>query len=241
MSTLTYDGHDFADLFVYGDPEFTWLDARPEMRDVAGRDGSAYLGMTYGPAVVSFAIGLVGDPDDRRDAISQLGRWLDVTEPKQLYLPDTPSRYYLAVPEGPLELTRLVCGDMGRIKFSLVDPIAYGQTATASLPSGGSVSITVGGTAPTMPLITASSAVRNSTSLVWGVRLDNADFVHVATGSSSSRSVKIDCNARTCTVTNAAKIPTLDSDWLVLSPGTHTLQMDQGTGAASVSWVERWY
>ena len=33
---------------------------------------------------------------------------------------------------------------------------------------------------------------------------------------------------------------TTDSDWLVLEPGTHTLAIDNGTGAATVTFVERW-
>ena len=87
----------------------------------------------------------------------------------------------------------------------------------------------------------ANSAVRNSSSLVWGVKVDNADFVHVATGSSSSRKVEIDSEKRICKVANAIALPTLDSDWIVLEPGAHTVAMDNGTGAATLSWVERWY
>ena len=32
---------------------------------------------------------------------------------------------------------------------------------------------------------------------------------------------------------------TLDSDWPVLSPGPHTVRMDEGTGTATLTWQER--
>ena len=211
---LMYDGHDFGELLYYGDPEFTWLDSRPETRDVPGRDGAEFLGMTFGPASVSFSIGLVGPAGGRRDAISVLGSWLKVDEPKPLYLPDTPDRYYLAVPDGPLDLTRLVRGDMGTMGFALVDPIAYGETRSVTVPSGGSATLIVGGTAPATMRIDAQAAVRDSSSNVWGVRLDEGDFIHVDTGSSSARIVAIDCLARTCVVQGVPTLPTLDSESL---------------------------
>ena len=241
MSELIYNGHDFSTLFAYGDPEITILDSRADVRDISGRNGSAFVGMTYGVATVAFTIAALGDASERRAAFSTLGQWLMVDEPKALYLPDTPDRYYLAVPNGALDLTRAIRGEYAQLTFTLVDPVAYGSSKTASLPSGGSVSITVNGTAPTYLNVVANSAVRNSSSLVWGVRVDGVDYVHVATGSSSSRKVEIYSQDRICKLANALILPTLDSDWLVLAPGTHTLNMDNGTGAATLSWIERWY
>ncbi len=239
--SLIYDGHDIGSLFVYGDPTFSILDSQPVLEDVTGRNGQAFLGMTYGSSEVTFSIGIIDDAADRRAAFSQLGQWLMVDEPKPLYLPDTPDRYYLAVPNGPIEVERCIRADKATVSFLLVDPIAYGETKTATIPSGGSVSITVGGTAPITPTITAASAVRNSSALVWGVRLDSRDYVQIETGSDSARRVDIDCGERVSKVANAVKLPTILSTWLTLTPGTHTLQMYYGTGAATVSWVERWY
>ena len=174
-------------------------------------------------------------------ALSTLGKWLMVDEPKPLYLPDTPDRYYLAVPGAGLDLTRGIGGEMAQVTFTLVDPVAYGDTQTASLPSGGSVSINVNGTAPTYLNVVANSAIRNSSAQVWGVQVDSVDYVHVVTGSSSSRKVEIYSDERVCKVQDALTLPTLDSDWLKLEPGAHTVAMDYGTGAATLSWVERWY
>ena len=242
MSNLVFNGHDFATLFAFGDPEIKILDSQPVLEQVSGRNGEAFIGMTYGSSEVTFSIGVSDTAANRRAAFSTLGSWLDVDGPKHLSLPDTTDRYYLAVPKGPIDLERCVSADVAKVTFRLVDPIAYGATKTATVPaSGGSVEVTIGGTAPTTPTIAASAAVRDASALIWGISLDSTTFVHVATGSGSSRAVEVDCTNRTCTVANAVALPTLDSDWLVLTPGTHTLTRDYGTGAATVTWVERWY
>ena len=104
--SLTFNGHDLTTLFSCGDPEITILDAHPDTREVSGRNGAAFIGMTYGVATVAFTIAAIGDAATRRGSFSTLGQWLKVDEPKALVLPDTSDRYYLAVPSGALGLTR---------------------------------------------------------------------------------------------------------------------------------------
>lgn len=238
---LSFNGHDLETLFVCGDPKITILNAEPNTETLESRNGEMFIGARWGVSTVSFSIGIHGTALQRRNAFSQLGAWLTVDEPKQLILPDTPDRYYLAVPDGSLDLERGIGGEISQLTFKLVDPIAYSTTETTiTVPSGGSITFNVGGTAATAPTIQAT-AVRNSSSLVWGLRLDAGDFVHVATGNASGRFVVIDCNARTLTISGNAAITTLDSDWLEFTPGSHTLVMDNGTGAATVKYRERWY
>lgn len=237
---ITYDGHDFETLFVVGDPAITILDSRAEYGNSSNMNGAVLMGRRWGEVHVSFSLAALGNANTRRLAFSTLGSWLDVDEPKKLVLPDTPTWYYMAIPDGALDLERAFDGETAQITFTLTDPIAYSSTeTTVTVPSGGSVTFTVGGTASAKPRLQAT-AVRNSTSLVWGVKLDNADFVHVATGSSSGRVTVIDCDTRTVTVSSNPAILTLDSDWLEFSPGSHTLIMDNGTGACTVKYRERW-
>lgn len=241
MSGPTFNGHDISTLFTVGDPEISILDSRPVTREVSGRNGAAFVGMTYGASTVSFTVVATGTASARREAFSTLGKWLMVDEPKSLVLPDTTDRHYLAVPNGPLDITRTIGDESAKLTFMLTDPVAYGEYNTANLASGGSTAVTVDGTAPTFLKVVANSAVRDSTALVWGVKVDDADFVHVATGSGSSRKVEIDSAARTCKLANALTLPTLDSTWLELAPGSHTVAMDYGSGSAVLSWYERWY
>ena len=64
--------------------------------------------------------------------------------------------------------------------------------------------------------------------------------MHVKLSSSSTRRVEIDGTARIAKVSGALDMITLDSVWLELAPGSHTLVMDKGTGSAVVTWRERW-
>lgn len=239
---LSFGGHDLESLFKCGNPVLTWHNSVPDYIEVPGRDGAAVRGSRFGLSTVSFAIAAIGTAAARRAALSTLGSWLDVDAPARLVLPDTPDRYYMAMPSGPVQMTRGCGAEMAALAFDIVEPAAYGATRTATVPSGGSVTITVNGTYPTAPKIYAASAVRDSSALVWGIRMDSGDFVHLDTGTASARRVDIDCAARTSTITasRTAKLLTLDSDWLVMKPGSHVLQMDKGTGAATVTWVERW-
>ena len=235
---IVFDGHDIESLFVCGDPEITVFSFENELRPLKG-GGSAFAGGRMASTSVSFAAAAIGSAQERRAAISTLGSWLDVDSPKWLCLPDMPDWQYLAIPDGAVDLSRHIDGEDFTLTFLLVDPVAYGMERTVTVPSGGSVTFMVEGTHPTYPKITAN-AVRNSTSLVWGLKLDEVDFIHVATGNASARSVALDCKERTCVVNSSVSLPTLDSDWLEFTPGKHTLRMDNGTGAATVTFVERW-
>ncbi len=239
MSSVIFDGHDLSELFDIGNPEITIANAMPDMRETSGRNGSIFVGTKYGNSTVKFAFAINGSPDERRDALSILGMWLNVDEPKKLVLPDTPDRFYMAVPKGAITLNRAIGAEHASLTFELVDPVAYGREVEFTVPSGGSVTFNVAGTFNAKPRITAS-AVRNSSALVWGLLLDDDGFIQVDTGSDSARTLSIDCDRRTCIVNDEASLITLDSDWLEFAPGTHTLEMEYGTGAATVRYYERW-
>ena len=239
MSELIFDGHSFDELFYYGNPELSILSSNAKYAQSENRNGSVFIGKTWANSQVSFSIATIGTAEERRAALSTLGQWLDVDEPKKLILPDTPDLYYMAVPNGSVDLTRYCDSETASVTFDIVDPIAYGREVEITVPSGGSVTFHVGGTYKTRPQISAT-ATRNSSSLVYGLKLDNASYVHVATGSASARNVAIDCDKRTCVVNSSVSMITLDSNWLELEPGGHTLAMDNGTGAATVTFRERW-
>lgn len=214
----------------------------PDLRTIPGRDGALLAGNDLGPLEIKVTARIATNTIDPRD-IQQA--WADkvaqIRNAGEQLLKLTSDRGRMAVLTGETLLEYATYSATGTLTFTCQDPIAYGATYTKNVPSGSSATFTVGGTAPAYPSITAN-AVRNSTSLVWGLRLDGGDFVHVPTGSASARSVQVDCAARTCKVAGAATVPTLDSDWLALEPGEHTLAMDQGTasGGATVTYTERW-
>ena len=237
---ITFDGHDFSTLFSCGDPEISLFTVTPNLVDVTEKDGRIVTGSALSGTTITFTIFAEGDAIERRRKFSELGRWLNVDEPKPLVIPDINDWYYLAVPDGSLDLTRCFNAEYTTITFQIVETAAYGNERTFTIPSGSSVTFTVSGTYPTKPTISADSAVRNGTSLVWGIKLDDADFVHVPISVSTAVPVSIDCDRRTASANSANAMITLGSDWLELEPGEHTLTMDKGTGAATVTYRERW-
>ena len=241
MACFVFDGIDYGNVLEVASVKMGALPPTlPDMRYAAGMDGGYLAGNRLQPLEITVKARLATDTIDDRE-IQQ--RWAEAVAtmrtdgPRPLSL--TEGRYWLAVlaDESPLDFKTYSA--TAELTFVCPDPVAYGIERTVTVPSGGSVTFNVGGSYPAKPKI-AAAAVRNSTSLVWGIRLDNADYIHVATGNASARNVALDCQARTCTVAGAVSLPTLDSDWLELAPGTHTLSMDNGTGAATVSYRERW-
>lgn len=237
---MIFDGHDLTSMFIVGEPVFNTFIPSQTFQNVPGRDGTVFMGGKLDGGTITVPLTIVDeDMEQRRATLSNLYMILDVDEPKLLVLPEVPDLSYKAIPQNAVQESRYIDGDTVIVSFQLVEAAAYGDTVTKTVPSGGSITFTVDGTYPTKPTITANAA-RDGSSQVWGLKLDNGAFLHVATGSASARDVVLDCENRTLTVQGAVALPTLDSDWFELAPGTHTLVMDKGTGAATVTYKERW-
>ena len=240
---LSFDGHDLETLFVCGDPEISILNYEPRLETFDSRDGAAMLGGRWDVSTVAFSIGVRGTALERRNAFSQLGAWLDVDDPKQLILPDTPDRYYLAVPNGSVDLRRGILGEIAQLSFTLTDPIAYGiEEKYASVPYGGSVTFNVGGTAPTFPYFDKTLERPDQTTKQWGLRLDSHDVFILDFGTTVNRTIKADFGERVSYVNDVIKLPTINSDWFALTPGEHTVENHIGSGnGLRLRWHERWY
>ncbi|MBR0403778.1 MAG: phage tail family protein [Eggerthellaceae bacterium] len=212
-----------------------------DVRSVPGMDGGVLVSNDLDPLEIKVTCRLTTDTIDPRevqqawaDAVARIRR----AGTQALYL--TPDRFRMAVLAGETPLEYANYSATGELTFLCADPVAYGREREITVPSGGSVTFHVDGTYPTAPTIAAASAVRDGTALVWRLRLDGGAYIAVETGSASARKVDADCARRVCKVADAVKLPTLESDWIVLEPGSHTLQMDKGTGAATVTYRERW-
>jgi predicted phage tail component-like protein len=241
MACFVFDGVDYSSLIDVASIEMPALPtAAADLRTATGRDGALLAGNPLEPMTIKVKARLAVDSIDPRDiqrAWALVAAGMRTDGPRQLNL--TSDVYRMAVLTDAVPLDYASYSAIAELTFVCPDPVAYGDERTVTVPSGGSATFEVGGTYPAMPAI-AASAVRDGSSHVWGIRLDDGDFVHVATGSASARNVAVDCAKRTCTVQGTPSMITTDSDWLVLEPGTHTLAMDNGTGAATVTFVERW-
>lgn len=216
--------------------------ARAETLDVPGRNGTLLQEITYEPRTITLECRAFEKTWDGFELLrDKLVSHLMTGGEVKLILRTHPREYYMAYLVGITEGDRIGGTGIGylELEFQATDPCRYGATHSVAVPSGGSVTFKVGGNQPAAIGVASDAAVRNSASTVWGVCFDEAGFVHVATGSSSARPVTIDSDARTVAVGQATAMLTLDSDWPKLAPGTHTARMDEGTGAATLTWTER--
>ena len=235
---VVFDGNVLTDYFLVGNPELPMPSPVTSLRDVAGMDGAVPDGQRLQQVELAVKVSAWEDSrSDRRALMSMLWQWLRVDEPKPLKIGDEP--YWLAIPSGGGDMEHFANADAVEVRFVAADPVRYGATRSATIPSGSSVSIHVGGNYPARPRITAAAAVRASNGL-WGIRLDDGDYSNVAIPTASASAVVIDAATREVRIAGAPAMITLASDWLELSPGEHTLAMTQGTGAAVIEWTERW-
>lgn len=236
MEHITFDGVRLTDMY---DVTATRGIATPrvETETVAGRDGVVVREVTYEPPPVTITIiGRVGfDTDKARRELAEL---FSVREPKVLQFSGDDGRYYMAVPS-ELDWSKFVTLGRLTVEFTIPDAAMYGERRSVTVPSGGQARIVTGGTYPTGMKI-EGTVTRNASSKLWGIQLDDADFIHIDTGSDSPRAISIDTERRVAKVSGSVTLPTLDSDWLHIEAGVHTLRNDQGSGAVVVSWVERW-
>ena len=236
---VTFDGHDLTELFLVTDVERSWPSLSASTTDnPAG--GSFLVGLRPQSPTVSMTLRAYGDSSRRREAARALASWLAVDGPRELAFGDDGGLCYMAVPDGSADSKRLYWQEAVAISFLVPEPVMLGDRMTATVPSGATASVGVGGTAPARPVIEASAAVRDSSTGLWGVRdAGSGSFVRVSIPTASASSVIIDCERRTATVNGQSALVTLDSDWLELAPGAHSLAVD-GTGAATLTWRERW-
>lgn len=216
--------------------------ARAETVNVPGRDGTLLREITYEPRTITLECRAFEhrweDFETLRDV---LVTYLMTHEEMRLVVRTHPDEYYMAYLNSMSEGDRIGGTGIGyfELEFVASSPWRYGEARSVTIPSGGSATFLVNGNLPAKASVVANAAVRSSGSTVWGVRFDEGDFVHIATGSASSRKVEIDGAKRTAKIAGATSMVTLDSDWPVLAPGSHTVRMDEGTGVATLTWQER--
>lgn len=239
--SITYNGLVLTDLFtVEYHVERQLASWEPQLVDVPGRDGAIVGGSRAAATTVSMSLYAVGGTREQRQAsMRTLAAALAVREPKQLVLSDEGGLWRMAMPTDEVPMSAFLNADSVQVAFVCPDPWLYGETRTATVPSGGSATIDVGGTAPTWPTITASAT--GGSQGTWILTTETGSGIYAAIASGATRSLSADCAKRVVTVNQTNVMLPPSYDWPELTPGEHTLTMTQGTGAATVTWVERWW
>lgn len=234
---VVFDGHYLSDAFAVCDV-FRPLMGQPDVaaRDVPGRSGSIVLGTRRAAPEVSITLSAIrSSPEDMRRDMRALAGWLAVDEPKRLEFSDEPGLYRMAIPSavGDLETLGLVNGRV-EVTFTVPDACMHGSRRTYRSSTTGACTVNVGGTLPAPVLIEAASASGD-----FAVKDEAGSGPSVAVGA-AAKALAIDSEAGTATVGGSAAMIALDSDWLVLAPGRHTLRRTGGAGEFTATFEERW-
>lgn len=254
--TLSFDGHDLESIAICGDPQISILNFQPEFKDVKARDGSLFMGSKLGSSTVECTICVTGSASERRAKLSTLGSWLVVDEPKQLILPDTPDRYYLAVPSGSLDMHRGYDGEYAQLTFTLTDPIAYSTVVRSASSVEGVAECNVLGNAPTEFVITSAEGETVTPGQIdpqfsasyWSVS-NGTVSIDFYIGTDPGRKIIIDSEKRICRFLWDYQyydrwythIASMISTWFKLQPGANTITRTIGGGEFVVEWRDRWY
>ena len=237
---VTFNGLNLTDLYDVSDLRTSLLPRTIGSIDVPGMDGALYTGHRLAPREVTLTLSVRGgDIGDRQHAARMLASALAVDEPAPLSMSIDGGLFYMAMPNSPGDGARYANALRFDVSFTCLDPTLHGTRETWDLTSGGSATVVVGGTHPTMPLVEVTGA-SNGSGGFWRLTLDGGDYL-IATIPSGVTSAPIvaDCENRVLRVNGSVALLQPAADWLVLEPGEHTLAMT-GTGTGTVSFEERW-
>ncbi len=210
---------------------------RIETTEVPGKDGvyTTIQGLSSLEIVVNAHILRRSLPDVNhlRRILASMMLYEDA---QPLRLPDEPWAYHLALYQGGAELTRHVNKPGVKLTFLCTDPIAYGQSRTATV-SATSTKVRTGGTYKAYPIVRATPTTGTS---YWRImNVDTGDYVRVDATSTfaSNTSIVLDMGLQRCTVNGSNHAVTIDSDYFSIEG---EVQLMSTNGSATLEWEERW-
>lgn len=253
---LTFGGYDLTGRFLVRVDMPAGPSARIDTVQVAGRDGDVVTGAALDAMTVTAHCTLRAATRPRWDeARREVAAALAPRGERALTLPgeDGLWRYATASPAGALSLPLEPPASFD-VEFCCHDPVAYGELRTVAIPAGSSsVTFEVGGTAPASPTVACAMAgyepsddPEEEPDRLWTLAEPSGDHMSVtlpSIGTDARTRVSVDCGGRVALVNGVVSAITLDSDWLTLAPGAHTLSLMAGVADADVtiSFYERWY
>lgn len=242
---VMFNGVTLTDLFYVSELEESLLPREVGTVEVPGMDGALFTGVKLSQRSINLRLTVKDESmEGVRSAARLLASILATRELAPLSMSIDDGIYYMAIPtaQNPGDIFRnAVRHD---IEFVAPDPVAYGKLRTVTVPAGGSVTFTVGGSYPTMPVVKCDCSASGSDQL-WRLSLEDGTYLAYSPaydGAIASESLVVDCPARTLKVNGATKMLTSEALWLELTPGTHTLALDGSvsSGDATVTFRERW-
>ena len=245
---VMFDGHELTRDYHVSDLGMPLLPRDVGTQDVPGRDGDVFTGVRLTQRTINLVLTAVAKNIEQRQAAGRrLAALLATKEPKPLQISIDDGIYYLAVPSSADDAIRYMSATSFPVEFVCPDPVAYGLERTVTVPAGGSVTFEVGGTYPARPvvstLITEGGGTRE-----WKLTLEDGTYLlysstYPSTSGIWQTQLVADCDARTLKANGATTLLVPSADWLVLTPGEHTLTLSGNAGnlsSAEVTFIERW-
>jgi predicted phage tail component-like protein len=205
--------------------------------DVANRAGSYFVRKTFGIRSITIDVVIVGtDQTDLRSKVRSIADWLDVDSPQTLSLSEDPNISYVAILDGDTNIDQILSIGTGQLKFTCLDPFAYGQLKTVSLVAG-SNTVTYNGTADAYPTMTVTFSASESS---FEVSNQDGQKVHIDATLGTNTTLVIDFNIGNITINGTGNLQTmsLDSDFFPLKKGINTLTVSAGA-SVSMTYKER--
>lgn len=235
IDVMTFGGKPISDAFQVIDVQRSMAGIDIKKASVSGMDGMILDRATLSSPTVEVKL-LVKNADvgERRERVRELSSMLLTKEPSKLAFASDGGLYYKrAIVNGVPKVDEAITSMLVTVTFAVSEAAMYGKHVKRSM--SGTTSVKVSGTYPTAVYMSGTATPNSG---IWGVRVDNGDFVHLEL--SGSRQVIIDSAERVCKVAGATSQITLDSDWIELEAGTHSFAFDNGSGSMTLEWDERW-
>ena len=245
MEYVTIGGIDLSGDFVACDVKRPLPYVQSEFEHVPGSDGYVLKSADIVPSPIEFALVMTAKGErERRMALRRVAPLLTMREAVDVAFSSDDGLYYKAVPNGSMELSEFVKSGRMDVVMQPLDAAMYGKQMTFSIYSSTATSFFVSCSHPVSPIITATTVRGDNSSGLFGIRLDDGDFMHVEVSKNADHDIVFDCANRTVTVDGYTSMITLDSDWLEFAPGEHSITRDVGSfgagGRISASYDERW-
>jgi len=243
MDKSYFDGESFESHGVVVERIHDDLPAmREEMEPRPGRHGSKVNSLTLDAREITLECRFLGDRwSDFESMKEDLAAWLVTDSDRPLRLRNHPDQHYMAHYSSFTEGDRLGSTGIGgfELAFTASDPIRYGEYRGYVLTGSDWKTIEIGGTERADMIITINNARRSSGGNAVEISLLDA-WLTVPIEDGGSHTVRIDCRDRTVTVDNRLTGVTLGSVWPTFEPGKVKVRMSQGTGTATLSWIQRY-
>ncbi len=214
---------------------------REQMTERPGRHGSKVDSLTLEPREITLECkALESQWSDFDELMEALSAWIVTPDERKLVLRIHPGQYYMAHYNSWSEGDRIGGTGAGgfELKFVAADPIRYGEKRAYVLSGSTQKHFDVGGTDTCDMTISVKNAVRGS-SKAWGMTV-NGTSMRVALPDSSAHSITFDCANHVARLDGEMTGLTLDSDWPDFDPGRWRCKINEGTGTATFSWVQRY-